>query len=170
MKIHSISDTDVFSAVLDLSTQVVGREIHPHRDIFRQGVDSIVCIQMGKPIQSNILPDISVKLPESLVYDSGNVRALAEELIRVRNGGNFRDPRRDVEEWKLMRELAEKHGHFETHGVDLIRGNREVVVLNGATGMLGSHILSELRRNNSTGKIYCLPRGESTTETVSCQA
>ncbi|KAI0135355.1 acetyl-CoA synthetase-like protein [Daldinia grandis] len=160
-KICAISDADVFSTLLDLFTQVVGREIDPHRDIFQQGVDSIMCIQMRKLIQSSMLFDTSVKLPESLIYNSGNVYALTEELIRIRGGGKFRESRTNADEWKLMRELAEKHGYFETHDVDLIRGNREIVVLTGATGMLGSHILSELLRNKRIGKIYCLLRGES---------
>ncbi|KAI0854297.1 male sterility protein-domain-containing protein [Daldinia vernicosa] len=120
-----------------------------------------MCIQIKKLIQSSILSDTSIKLPESLIYDSGNVQALAEELIRIRNGGKFRDSCRDVDEWKLMRELIERHDHFETHNVDLIRENREVVVLTGATGMLGSHILSELCHNNRFGKMHCLLRGES---------
>ncbi|KAI8958459.1 acetyl-CoA synthetase-like protein [Daldinia sp. FL1419] len=160
-KIGRISNEDILSVLLDLFIQVSGRDVHPRQDIFQQGVDSIMCIQVRKLIESTILSDVPVKVPESFIYDCGNIYNLADELIRVRSGGKFHNSRKDVDEWKFMEDLADEYSQFETHHVDLIYGSEEVVVLTGATGMLGSHVLSELRRDSRISKIYCLLRGQS---------
>ncbi|OTB13601.1 hypothetical protein K445DRAFT_13648 [Daldinia sp. EC12] len=161
IKTQDISDADVLSVLLGLFTQVSGREIHPHGDIFQQGIDSIMCIHIRKLIELNILSDGSVKLPESFIYESGTVHDMSEALIRIRNGDKIGNSHRDDDEWKLMNELVEKYSQFETHNVNISRREGEVVLLTGATGLLGTHILSELHCEDRISKIYCLIRGES---------
>ncbi|KAI1799450.1 hypothetical protein F4811DRAFT_557816 [Daldinia bambusicola] len=160
IRTQSISDADVLPVLLKLFGQVSGREIHPHDDIFQQGVDSIMCIQIRKLIESNILANDSIKLPESFIYDSGTVRAMAEVLVRIRNGGKIGNSHEDIDEWELMQEFADIYSQFETHEVTLNRDKGEVVVLTGATGLLGTHILSQLCHQDRISKIYCLVRGE----------
>ncbi|KAI1384968.1 acetyl-CoA synthetase-like protein [Hypoxylon trugodes] len=158
---RDISDTDVSSTLLSLFNQVLGREIDPHQDIFQQGVDSIACIQIRKLIGSQILPEGVSGLPINIIYDSGNVDALARDLIRIRKGDDPYCSQSDVGDRRLMKELSEKYGSYEADSADVVKKERDVIVLTGATGALGAHILSALFINPGVSKVYCLVRGQT---------
>ncbi|KAI0841918.1 acetyl-CoA synthetase-like protein [Hypoxylon sp. FL0890] len=158
---HEVSDADLSAVLLNLFAQVLGREIDLHEDLFHQGVDSIACIQVRKLIESRILPSETPKLPTNIIYDSGNVDVLAENLARIRKGGDHHTSNRDADEWKLMKELAEKYSCFNTYDANSIKKHGEVVVLTGASGALGAHILSELCSDARVRRVYCLLRGQS---------
>ncbi|KAI1134489.1 acetyl-CoA synthetase-like protein [Hypoxylon sp. FL0543] len=158
---RQVSDTDLSSVLLDLFTQVLGREVDAHKDIFHQGVDSIACIQVRKLIESRILPLGTPRLPTNIIYDSGNVDVLAKNLARIRKGGDNHSSNNDIDEWKLMRELAEKYSHFDTYDASSTEKNGEVVVLTGATGALGAHILSVLCSDARVRRVYCLLRNQT---------
>ncbi|KAI1415862.1 acetyl-CoA synthetase-like protein [Hypoxylon sp. FL1857] len=158
---QEVSDADLPTVLLGLFAQVLGREIDPHEDIFQQGIDSIACIQIRKLIQSRFLPPGALKLPTNIIYDSGNIDGLAESLARIREGGDHHVSNSDTDEWKLMRELVEEYSHFETCGVNSGKKDDEVIVLTGASGALGAHILSLLCRDPRIRKVYCLVRDHS---------
>ncbi|KAI1208037.1 acetyl-CoA synthetase-like protein [Annulohypoxylon truncatum] len=156
-----VSDADLSTFVLDLFTQVLGREIDPRGDVFQQGVDSIACIQIRKRIESHIFPERSPKLPLNIIYDNGNVITLVENLIRTRNGKSLCDSDGSVDELELMQQLADKYSEFETYNVGSHKKDRDVVVLTGATGALGAHMLSALCNDARVRKVYCLVRSRT---------
>ncbi|KAI2468767.1 acetyl-CoA synthetase-like protein [Annulohypoxylon bovei var. microspora] len=156
-----VSDADLTSFILDLFTQILGREINPRRDVFQQGVDSIACIQIRKLIESHIFPERSPKLPLNIIYDNGNVIALAENLIRIRNGDGVCNSNSDVKEWEFMQQLAEKYCELEAYNIRRYKKDTDVVVLTGATGALGAHILSALCGDSKVRKVYCLLRSQT---------
>ncbi|KAI1469674.1 uncharacterized protein F4812DRAFT_457074 [Daldinia caldariorum] len=121
-KMQNISDADVLSILLKLFAQVSGREIRPCDDLFQQG---------GRVYH----------------WDCPNCGG---GLIRICNGGKIGNSHEDVDAWEWMRELAEKYSQFERHKVTSKRGNEEVVVLTGATGLLGAHILSHVAKTRAS--------------------
>ncbi|KAI0378090.1 acetyl-CoA synthetase-like protein [Hypomontagnella monticulosa] len=157
----SISDQDLPSVLPRLFFQILGREIDSNLDLFQQGVDSIACIQIKKLIESTIFPEGATPLPLNIIYDNGNMNKLAKSLIYIRKGDSLYNSSSDASEWKLMHEFVDKYGHFEASCSTTSKKDGEVVVLTGATGMLGSHILSTLLGNTNVRKVYCLLRGQT---------
>ncbi|KAI1105470.1 hypothetical protein F4804DRAFT_304028 [Jackrogersella minutella] len=139
---QSISDVELSFLIPELFAQVLGRQIDPRGDLFQQGVDSIACIQIRRLIESSIFAERSPRLPLNIIYDSGNVHALTENVIRIRMGNDLCGRSSDADELDLMRKLSERYSK-------------------GATGALGAHILSALCSDARVRKVYCLLRGQT---------
>ncbi|KAF4969044.1 hypothetical protein FSARC_3698 [Fusarium sarcochroum] len=156
-----IPDEQLAEVIADCFHQVLGRHVEPDQDLYRQGVDSIACIQIRKLLEQDCLPRQNEQLPLNVVYDQGTVDGLVEYLRRVRKGGNQQNGDSGDAELKSMRLLAEKYSDFQ--GVN--RASRvqqgKSVVLTGATGFLGAHILDLLRQDSKVDKVYCLLRADS---------
>ncbi|KAI0025788.1 hypothetical protein F4780DRAFT_789299 [Xylariomycetidae sp. FL0641] len=159
-----VSDDEVLPTLARLAAEVLGRPVDADEDLYAQGVDSIACLQLRKTVEASLLPVGAAPLPLNVVYDSGTLRALAETLHRVRRGAppSAADNDHDAAELRLMRELAAKYSAFapvppRPSSPPGSRGT--VVVLTGATGGLGAHLLSQLVRDPAVTRIYCLVRG-----------
>ncbi|CAJ0542531.1 Ff.00g001250.m01.CDS01 [Fusarium sp. VM40] len=139
--------------------QVLGREVEPNQDLYRQGVDSIACIQIRKMVEQTCLSSRS-PLPLNVIYDQGTVNALVEYLRRLRKGDTHLDSEVQDAELKSMRQLAEKYSDFSDVKSAPRRKNGNTVVLTGATGFLGAHILDLLREDPKVENIYCLLRAD----------
>ncbi|KAH8731345.1 male sterility protein-domain-containing protein [Phaeosphaeriaceae sp. PMI808] len=101
-------------------------------------------------------------LPMSVIEDYGTVGRLAEYVLRKRKGEA--DAKEDDEQ-KLMLELVKQYGSFDTEPntsqMNIHPKSRtfgEVIVLTGATGALGAHILDLLEKSVSVDTIYYLVR------------
>ncbi|KAF5623227.1 nonribosomal peptide synthetase [Fusarium sp. NRRL 25303] len=184
-------------AVQDCFEKVLGRQVEPDQDLYRQGVDSISCIQIRKLLEQTCLSSESEdgRLPLNVIYDQGTVNSLVEYLERANSDGNEPDVDPDESELSLMQALAEKYSNFDpaSHDTSSMIGsgassqalqNREAleekkrlaqmamkivqdssdrptrVVLTGATGFLGAHILHLLRDDPKVDRIYCLLRAD----------
>ncbi|KAL9120345.1 MAG: hypothetical protein Q9187_003101 [Circinaria calcarea] len=153
-----ISDNDVPQFVLQTIKNVTSKvdSIPEDADLFSEGVDSVACMQIRAILQKNVIRrDIPV-LPLNVV--------LSKYLIDLRKGRGTESE----DEVQLMKNLVTEYSHFptaigeqshdslgETKGSP-IKG--EVVVLTGATGALGAHILDQLRSVASVSSIICLVR------------
>ncbi|KAJ4051161.1 hypothetical protein NW756_003690 [Fusarium oxysporum] len=189
-------------AVQDCFEQVLGRQVEPDQDLYRQGVDSISCIQIRKLLEQTCLSSEDGRLPLNVIYDQGTVNSLVKYLERANSGDNELNVDPDESDLNLMQALAEKYSNFDpashdtssmvrsgvsssTSGVKTqARQNREAldekkrlaqmamkivqdpnhrptrVVLTGATGFLGAHILHLLREDSKVERIYCLLRAD----------
>ncbi|KAJ4264389.1 hypothetical protein NW762_005587 [Fusarium torreyae] len=156
-----IPDEQLPESVADCFHQVLGRHVEPDQDLYRQGVDSIACIQIRKLIEQTCLFGRNEQLPLNVIYDQGTVKALIEYLRRVRKGDHQQNGDSEDAELKAMHRLAEKYSDFQ--GVK--RASRvqqgKSVVLTGTTGFLGAHILHLLTQDSDIDKVYCLLRAES---------
>ncbi|EKG14906.1 AMP-dependent synthetase/ligase [Macrophomina phaseolina MS6] len=160
-----LPDDEVPRFITDLVESTVSKSKAPaeNDDLFAFGVDSIACMQIRHGLRQ-LLPKTSPELPLSVVEDCGTVKRLNEFVIKLRHGESFAD---DEDEHDLMFKLAEKYSKFEessankqtAHGTTTRTEAPEVVVLTGATGALGAHILHNYRRSDTTSKVYCLVRG-----------
>ncbi|RSM03617.1 hypothetical protein CDV31_010414 [Fusarium ambrosium] len=156
---EQVVDEQLAETVSDCFLRVLGRKPNPDQDLYRQGVDSIACIQIRKLIESNCLSS-GMTLPMNVIYDQGTVTALVEYLRRIRGGHNLEE--RDGEEKQLqsMHQLAKKYSDFGDVEVKPRTWRGNSVVLTGATGFLGAHILHLLRGDARVDKVYCLLRAE----------
>lgn len=159
-----IPDSEVMDALGRLFDDVVGRHVDPQADLFAQGVDSIACSQLRQTISKAFFFDSDISLPLNVIYDQGSIERLSKYILRCRVSGtavpdglNEEDP-----DEQLMLDLVEQYrrqihapaGSFDHH-------KDRVVILTGATGALGAHILEILLQDSKVARVYCLVRAES---------
>lgn len=138
-------------------------DVDPDADLFSLGIDSVASIQIRKRLEKMLGPS-SNRLPITVVEDYGTVNRLVEHIERIQSGrcGSGDVPSNDHE---LMLQMVKDYSKFEfpDESISLMNGHSygsgEVVLLTGATGTLGSHVLDELRIDPFIHKIYCLVRG-----------
>lgn len=154
---EQVVDEQLVETVSDCFIRVLGRKPNLDQDLYRQGVDSIACIQIRKLIESNCLSP-GMSLPMNVVYDQGTVTALVEYLRRVRGGHNFKQRHAEEAQLQSMHRLVERYGSFEDIETKPRTGKGNTVVLTGATGFLGAHLLHLIRGDARIDKVYCLLR------------
>lgn len=138
------------------------KELSEDSDLFSYGVDSVACMQLRTRLR-RLIPNYQKDLPMSIIEDCGTIRRLSEYVLRKRHG----EPDASVEdEEKLMLDLVKQYGSFDKstassllNGHDEVEGTGDIVVLTGATGALGAHIVDLLQSSDSVKTIYCLVRG-----------
>ncbi|PWY67834.1 NRPS-like enzyme [Aspergillus eucalypticola CBS 122712] len=127
-------------------------------DIFSLGVDSLQSIRL----RTTLLRTLDIgghKLSENFVFEHPSVQAMADELTRLRLGQAPKE-QRPVEE--RMADLIEKYGNqFKSHVAVPREEPGEHVVVTGATGSLGAHIVAQLAQMDHVKTIYCLVRAGS---------
>lgn len=161
-----VPDHLLHQAVMDCFHSVLGREIDPEQDLYQQGVDSIACVQIRGMVESLCLKESDGRLPLNVIYDQCTVAGLREFLFCFRKGVDREQDETQKMQDMAMRYFVSKYGTFENLQVHhQLRGKRDnVVVLTGATGFLGSHILHLLRQDARISRIYCLVRAQSVEE------
>ncbi len=170
---NEVEDNVVSTAVSKVIQQVLNTSspIPEESDLFSHGVDSVHCMQIRRLLQNKIiLPSSAATLPLNVVYDCGTIKKLSRYLISVRKG-----QKTDTEdETQQMQDLVREYSSFNdehsisraaamSNPIDTSTSSEKVVILTGATGALGAHILSLLRSSPSISEIHCLIRAASPT-------
>lgn len=159
-----IPDSEVMDELCRLFDGVVGRHINPQADLFAQGVDSLACSQLRKTISKAFFPDSDISLPLNVIYDQGSIERLSRYILRCRvSGATVPDGLNEEDsDEQLMLELVEQYRR-EIHAPEGSFDHQKdrVVVLTGATGALGAHILDILLHDSNVTRVYCLVRAES---------
>ncbi|KAI1081037.1 hypothetical protein F5B20DRAFT_88812 [Whalleya microplaca] len=112
-------------------------------DFFSAGLDSLKAIQMRRILQGALYLN-GRKLGINVVYDYQNVRGLARYLFSLSRSRNIEQGNSQA----LMEQLIERYSR-----------PADTVLLTGATGSLGAHILAQMVNRNDVSKVYCLVRG-----------
>ena len=167
-----VTDDEVPTAVFQIIQHVLdtSNPIPEEGDLFSLGVDSVHCMHIRALLQSKILPSSAAQLPLNVIYDCGTIRKLAKCLISIRKGQTMGKD----DETQLMRDLVQEYCIFRNEPLDSVlptpsnltkitTSSGEVVILTGATGALGAHILSLLRSSPNVSEIHCLIRAASPT-------
>jgi thioester reductase-like protein len=158
-----VTDEDMPKHLIGLVQSMTSQsdELSEDMDLFSYGVDSIACMQLRTRLK-RLIPNYDQDLPMSVIEDCGTIRRLTEYVLRKRHGESDKDIE---DEEKVMLDLAKQYGSFDgartfgqTKGHDEEKKG-EVVVLTGATGALGAHILDLLLHSKNVDTIYCLVRG-----------
>ncbi|KAJ5027549.1 hypothetical protein J3E71DRAFT_223889 [Bipolaris maydis] len=128
----------------------------PKSDFFACGIDSLQCLRMWSLIKKEIdLGGKQAEVGQNLLYETGNIAALARYLHGLRTGET-----EDVQgHEQIMNDLITKYSNI----IPAIRpaNRRHVVALTGVTGGLGAHLLAQLVENHAVHKVYALVRASS---------
>jgi thioester reductase-like protein len=144
----------VVAEILDRD-QAKAAPIPEDTDFFTMGLDSLGAYRVFSRIVKTL--DLGPRASEvagNVCFEYPNVAALASHLSALRSGGSYAK-RSETEE---MQALIDRYGAFTPQQVT-DAGAPRVVLLTGATGSLGAHILAELLRLPGVEKIFCLNRG-----------
>ncbi|KAL4948869.1 hypothetical protein BDW69DRAFT_203240 [Aspergillus filifer] len=144
-------------SLLDITSLDAG-SLQNSTDVFSLGVDSLQSLRL----RSVILKTLDLggkKLSQNFVFENPTIQAMADELTRLRLGGSPQQ-QRPVEE--RMADLIEKYSNnFKTHAPVSRDDDGEHVVVTGATGSLGAHVVTQLVQSERVQKVYCLVRAAS---------
>lgn len=159
-----VADEDLSKYLAELIKTMTSHSEEPSvdTDLFSYGVDSIACMQLRIRLK-RLMPNYTQDLPMSVIEDCGTIRRLSEYVLRKRNGDA--DASEEDEE-QMMIDLVKQYGSFNqnaayshTNGRSNTGSAGDIIVLTGATGALGAHIVDLLQKREHAEAIYCLVRG-----------
>ncbi len=158
-----VSDEDLPQHLRGLIQSITSQsaELTEDMDLFSYGVDSIACMQLRTRLKG-LIPECDKPLPMSVIEDCGSIKRLTNYVLQRRHG---RSDALEENEEQLMLDLVKEYGSFDkvlkpaANGQPSTSHRGDVVVLTGATGALGAHILDLLQKSASVESIYCLVRG-----------
>lgn len=156
----------ILERLLDLSLK--GKE---DVDLTSLGVDSVMDSQIRSQIHRTVrMPG---PLQGTVVFRHPTLNRLTEAIhqhIQTVNGRKAVTEDRkeqEVKTYSLLKQLRSKLKPRTSSVTEKsLLGEREVVVLTGATGSLGAHILNELRQKPNVAKIICLNRAADHQEAI----
>ena len=167
-----VPDEELTTVISKLIEDVVAKpSLTETTDLFSYGVDSLAGMQIRNKIGSLLPASQRKTLPINVVEDCGTIKALVQFVLRKRKGDleDKDSPSADTD-MEYMQQLVKEYGMFAatpsanggSNGAKSTNDHhREVIVLTGATGALGAHILQLYRQSPRIKKIYCLVRGAS---------
>lgn len=124
-------------------------------DFFTLGLDSLQAIQM----RSEILKTVDIaghKLGQNVVFEHPSVQNLSRFLLGLRLG---QDSTKIISVEQEMLNLIDKYADFS-------QKKQSSVVVTGATGSLGAHVVAKLATDPSTEHIYCLVRASDSAQAL----
>ncbi|KAJ5668943.1 NRPS-like protein biosynthetic cluster [Penicillium macrosclerotiorum] len=131
--------------------------IDQNADIFAMGLDSLQTLRLGKVLQASlqsVRPDLGPAFSSQQLYSLPTITRLAEYILNIIQGGDSSlgstTTESDIDREQRISNLVNKYS------ADF--GSNHAVILTGSTGSLGAYLLSELLRDLSVTKIYCLNR------------
>ncbi|KAF5367566.1 hypothetical protein D9758_003797 [Tetrapyrgos nigripes] len=132
-------------------------------DLFALGVDSLQATRVRNTCQKDLDLGDHV-LGQNVVYEYPSVGKLANYILALQSG---RTQEGDVD--SRMLEIADKWAgklepHVSSSGAKAKPVHARVIVLTGATGSLGAHILHQLVSSSDVRKVICLSRAASHAE------
>ncbi|KAH7311242.1 male sterility protein [Stachybotrys elegans] len=123
------------------------QEVTDTTDFFQLGLDSLQAIQM----RSEILKGVDIggnRLGQNVIFDHPSIDKLCRHLLELRLGHVSESTAVESE----MMELIDKYSSTPIGSS---------IVVTGATGSLGAHVVAKLCADPSINKIYCLVRAST---------
>ncbi|KAI1380141.1 hypothetical protein F4677DRAFT_462982 [Hypoxylon crocopeplum] len=152
---------EIVRETLKLALSIENSKLTDDSDFFSLGMDSL----QASHARSRLLRRVDLgghSLAANVAFDFPTVNRLTQHIIDVRNG---RQSLHSFETTKFFAEsLVQKYTRFPTTepgAVAIPPG--QTVLLTGATGTIGCHILHSLARQPHIVKLYCLVRAEQDT-------
>lgn len=165
-----IEDDQVSTAILQVVVSVMGtdKNFDAETDLFSYGVDSVACVQIRHALLQ-LLPEKCRDLSLTVVEDCGTIGRLAQLIISRRRGEDYIEEDQQrlmldlVEKYSIFSEMPKKNGHTASQPPYQAteKPSGEVILLTGATGALGAHILHLYLKSSNVTQIFCLVRGAS---------
>ncbi|KAF3024208.1 putative secondary metabolism biosynthetic enzyme [Neopestalotiopsis sp. 37M] len=144
--------------ILNLKIKL-GATVEAEDDLFAAGVDSLMCIQLRNIIRTKLdLGGRHADLGQNIIYETGSVRGLAKHLEALREGTSVEIN----DELQVMQDLIDRYSTFTPHkGSGKPCPSKEVVLLTGATGGLGAHMLAQLVSKPNVSAVWTVVRAKS---------
>lgn len=132
-------------------------------DFFSRGMDSLQAVNTAKYLKSG-LQDAGMKLANlgpSTIYANPTITKLTSTVESFQQKG--RNGAESAEKTRIddMKGVLEKYSDMPTSNQErpeVRKQAREIVVLTGSTGGLGSYLLEALSQSDTVSKIFCLNR------------
>ncbi|OQE46189.1 hypothetical protein PENCOP_c001G02212 [Penicillium coprophilum] len=133
-------------------------------NFFSEGVDSLKAIHFRRLILQYFKFEMSQAPGPNVIFEAGCISQLARHICALQKGEAVEDADSDV---SLMTELVKKYSVFERHTPrpHAFSGTNSVL-LTGATGSIGAHVLHELLNDDTISTVYCLTRRESPLDAI----
>ncbi|KAH0364870.1 acetyl-CoA synthetase-like protein, partial [Aureobasidium melanogenum] len=125
-------------------------------DLFSLGVDSLQAVQA----RSSIIKTLNVQAEDvgrNFVFDFPTLTEMTNEILRLQQGAP-KQFKLSVEE--RMAAMVDKYAVFEQHQAVQKPADGAYIVITGATGSLGAHLVAVLAAQSTTKKVYCLVRAK----------
>ena len=169
--------TDVTGLDLEEVMQAVQTIVHhqTHKDLtldaslFDAGIDSITSLRIREHLSSMV--PTKIQLPLSMVYDCNSIRSLSEQIHRLCTATTSSTPTKTSHEdmESMVKSYYDRRNKGLKQGIDLQvetspmtvaeeKQEGEVVLLTGATGFLGAHIVNQLLDLPAISSIVLLVR------------
>ncbi|KAI0971263.1 putative NRPS-like enzyme [Xylaria arbuscula] len=150
--------------ILRVVGETLDRAINVKTDFFSVGMDSLKAIQLRGLILRNIdLGGRESECGSMIAYDCGNVERLARKLWAIRTGRDFEDDKHGHSSiTNRINTYVEKYstllsGEIQSRPTGPSSKNASIL-LTGATGFLGAHLLAALEASANVSTIYALIR------------
>lgn len=158
---QNISDSELTDHLTALVARVTGKQLKTEDDLFNAGINSLQSVR----IRNILVGELDIQLPSNIVFEEPSISRLTAFIINVRSG----DAPKLKDSKSLMLEMVSQfsyQGNMKAqNGVTTaVPGtHREVVLLTGATGGLGSHLLKTLlsQTHRKVKKVVCLVRPQA---------
>ncbi|KAJ6049157.1 uncharacterized protein N7446_007516 [Penicillium canescens] len=101
---------------------------------------------------------------QNVIFEAGSISRLAQHICALQKGDRVASNHNAI---SVMTDLIDKYSVFRRHAHRQdVYPNTTSVVLTGATGSIGAHVVSELLNDDSVSTIYCLTRRASSQDAV----
>ncbi|KAI0890390.1 L-aminoadipate-semialdehyde dehydrogenase [Annulohypoxylon maeteangense] len=159
----ALDQPELVAYLLDLFTRTIGvKGLTEETDFFECGADSLQAVTA----RAKIIREIDIGdhiLSNNVCFEYPSPRKLASHLYSLRIGEELPD----TDEIALMSNLIEKYSDFPLFIPGKRQPDGEVILLTGATGSLGAHILSQVASIPGVKKVYCLVRAKTSKDALS---
>jgi thioester reductase-like protein len=137
----------------------LGVKLELDTDFYQAGIDSLQSTRMWSSIKKQIdLGGNHASLSRNVLYETANIRGLAQHLVSIRTG----ESKTQEDEIVIMEQLISRYSTFKHHEPCKATTNgKDVVLLTGATGTVGIHILTKLARQDNVTAVWAIVRASS---------
>jgi thioester reductase-like protein len=137
----------------------LGVSLELDTDFYQAGIDSLQSTRMWSSIKKQIdLGRNHASLSRNVLYETADIRGLAQHLYLLRTGGS----KTQEDEIAVMEQLISRYSTFIKHEpCAATADSKDVVLLTGATGTVGIHILTKLVKQNNVAEVWAIVRASS---------
>ncbi|KAH8430211.1 uncharacterized protein LDX57_007880 [Aspergillus melleus] len=155
--------------LLKLCQEDLGQQITQTDNLYSKGVDSLQAISLRRMILRDFRFPGERTLRPNIVYEMGSIARLAKEICAIQQGRltDAPDGSQALGNSLFAHSLVQKYGSFKRHHAPgTCASDRKAVILTGATGSTGAHLLERLVDDTTVSTVYCLTRQSRPKEAI----